>query len=58
MENTQSSFQYDEICRIIGHLYLESIQSRKSVESHYKLVVEQLQGELASLRKAMDGQSS
>lgn len=42
---------YEDICRIVGTLYLDGIRKSKGIEEQAKSLLNQLNGELESLRE-------
>lgn len=41
--------QYEDICKIVGNLYLDSFHVKQGVESQFKTVVESLKTQITTL---------
>ena len=58
--NIESPIKYDDICRLVGHLYIDSYVRANSMEENFKSIVrqyteqyEQLSNENAMLKKSL-----
>lgn len=40
-----AALKYDTICQAIGHLYLDSLHTRQSMEANFQSVLEQLRAQ-------------
>ena len=50
-ESPEQSFQYDDVCRIVGHLYLDSFHKVQAVELQAQNMLEQLRIQNTTLIK-------
>ena len=46
-----NSLKYDDVCKVVGHLYLDSIHKTQTMELHAKTMLEQLRTQNATLIK-------
>ena len=45
----ETPIKYDDICQVVGHLYLDSFHQRHTMETHFKAMLSQLQAQNATL---------
>ena len=59
-ENIQSeapsrTLEYNTVCQLIGHLYLDAHHSKISTENHYSSIVENLTNQVSQLIEENEG---
>jgi|TARA_R110002020_G_scaffold69203_1_gene180270 hypothetical protein len=47
----ENPFKYDDICQIVGHLYLDSFHKSQTMELHATSMIEQLRTQNSTLIK-------
>ena len=49
MDNSSTSFKYDDICKIVGNLYLDSLHRIQTMETHNNSVIEHFRAQNSDL---------